>query len=154
MLHRGFDRNPENDQHEVHCRVPKLTIKGNYKVNGRVLVLPIQGDGKATIVLTNVDIDMKIKFKTIVKKGQEYIQIDAFKLIFDAENMKIQLTNLFNGNQALADSMLQVLNENWRDLLQELRPAITFAFEEIVKSIANRIFNKVPYYELFLKDEN
>lgn len=119
-----------------------------------MLILPIQGDGKANIVFTNADIDVKLSLKTIVKKGKEYVQTDGFKLNFDTEKMNIQLTNLMNGNQALADSMLQVLNENWKDLLNELKPAVTYAIEEIVKSIVNRILNKVPYYELFLKDEN
>lgn len=140
--------------HEVHGRVPKIILKGDYKINGRVLVLPIQGDGKATLVFDNFDIAVKLKPKIIVKKGKEYIQTDYFKLDFDTENMQIQLTNLFNGDKALGDNMNLFLNENWKDILKELKPAISYAIEEIIKSIVNRIFNKVPYYELFLADEN
>lgn len=29
----------------VDLIVPKLTLRGQYKVNGKVLVLPIKGDG-------------------------------------------------------------------------------------------------------------
>lgn len=138
----------------MHGRVPKIILKGDYKVNGRVLVLPIQGDGKATLVFDNFDIVVKLKPKIIIKKDKEYIQTDVFKLDFDTENMKFELTNLFNGDKALGDNMNLFLNENWKDILQELKPAITYAIEEVIKSIVNRIFNKVPYYELFLADEN
>lgn len=44
------------------------------------------------------------------------------------------------------------LNQNWRDILTELKPAITFAVEEILKGLINRIFMKVPYNEIFLNE--
>lgn len=48
--------------------------------------------------------------------------------------------------------MNQFLNENWKDIFQELRPAITFAVEEILKGIINRIFLRIPYTEIFSKE--
>lgn len=149
----GFGRDPDKNKHEVHGRVPKLTLYGDYDVNGRVLILPIQGIGKATLVFENVDIVVKFKPKFIEKKGKQYLQTsDSFKLDFEMGNMQLQLTNLFNGDKALGDNMNLFLNENWRDILKELKPAISYAIEEVLKSIINRIFNKVPYYEMFLDD--
>lgn len=121
-------------------------------VSGRVLILPIQGDGKATIILENVDIDVKLRLQIINKKGKGHIQTDGFSLNFETDNMKTHLTNLFNGDEALGDSMNHLLNENWREILKEVKPAITYAIDEILKSIVNRIFYKVPYYECFLED--
>lgn len=90
----------------------------------------------------------------IEKKGKQYMQTsDAFKLDFDMANAQIHFTNLFNGDKALGDNMNLFLNENWRDILKELKPAITYAIEEVLKSIINRIFNKVSYYDMFLDDE-
>lgn len=151
----GFGRNPELHKHEVHSRVPKLTLYGDYKINGRVLVLPIQGDGKSTLVFEDVDINVKFKPKLIEKRGKTYMQIDSssFSLDFNMRNMQLQFTNLFNGDKALGDNMNVFLNENWRDIMKELNPAIVYAIEEVIKSIVNRIFNKVPYYEMFLDGE-
>lgn len=150
----GFGRDPDKNQHEVFGRVPKLSLHGDYKVNGRVLILPIQGDGKASLVFENVNMSAKFKPIFIEKKGKQYLQAgSSFKLDFDMENMQIKLTNLFNGDKALGDNMNVFLNENWRDILKELKPAISYAIEEVFKSIVNRIFNKVPYYEMFLEDE-
>lgn len=152
--HSGFGRDPDKNKHEVHGRVPKLTLYGDYDVNGRVLILPIQGVGKATLVFENVDIVVKFKPKAIEKKGKQYMQTsEAFKLDFEMSNMQLELTNLFNGDKALGDNMNLFLNENWRDILKELKPAISYAIEEVLKSIINRIFNKVPYYDMFLGDD-
>lgn len=65
--------------------------------------------------------------------------------------MHINLENLFNGDKALGDNMNLFLNENWRDILNELKPAIVLSVEEILKGIINRIFAKIPYDEVFLK---
>lgn len=85
----------------------------------------------------------------IEKKGKKYIQTERFQLDFDTSRLHINLENLFNGDKRLGDNMNQFLNTNWRDILNELKPAITYAVEEILKGIINRIFMKVPYEEVF-----
>lgn len=49
--------------------------------------------------------------------------------------------------------MNQFLNQNWREILNELKPAITFAVEEILKGMINRIFQRIPYNEIFLNEQ-
>lgn len=61
--------------------------------------------------------------------------------------------NLFNGDQVLSQSTNQFLNENWTDILAELKPVLTKAIGGIYKAIAEPIFNKFPYDELFLHDD-
>lgn len=61
--------------------------------------------------------------------------------------------NLFNGDQVLSKSTNQFLNENWKDILGELKPVMTKAIGGIYKAIAEPIFNKFPYEELYLPDE-
>lgn len=148
----GFGPDPGTSKFEVYATVPKITITGKYKIDGRVLVLPIQGDGKAHLVFDNADLIVRYKPKVIEKNGKKYIQTQRFQLDFDTTQLHINLENLFNGDKALGDNMNQFLNANWRDILQELKPAITFAVEEILKGIINRIFMKVPYDEIFLKE--
>lgn len=93
---------------------------------------------------------VKYKPKVIVKKGKDYIQTEKFELGFDTTRLRINLSNLFNGDKALGDNMNQFLNDNWHDILKELKPSISYAIEEILKGIINRIFAKLPYESLFL----
>lgn len=61
--------------------------------------------------------------------------------------------NLFNGDQVLSQSTNQFLNENWTDILRELKPVLTKAIGGIYKAIADPIFSKFPYEDLFLRDD-
>lgn len=114
------------------------------------MVLPIQGVGKSSLNFENVEIGIKYKPRIIIKNGKEYIQTEKFKLDFDTAKFSLHFSNLFNGDKALGDNMNTFLNENWRDILNELKPSITSALEQILEAIINRIFAKVPYKELYL----
>lgn len=114
------------------------------------MILPIQGQGKSDLVFDNANLVVKYKPTVMQKNGKNYIKTDTFKLDFDTTQLHIRLENLFNGDKALGDNMNLFLNENWRDILNELKPAITFAVEEVLKSIINRIFTKVSYDDIFL----
>lgn len=150
MIFSGFGSDPHTSKYEVYATVPKIIINGKYKIDGRVLLLPIKGDGDAHLELDNMSLNVIYKPKVIVKKGKEYIQTEKFKLDFDTQQLHMKLENLFNGDKILSENMNTFLNENWRDILKELKPSISFAIEEIFKSIINRVFIKVPYDELFL----
>lgn len=63
--------------------------------------------------------------------------------------MYLRLDGLFNGNKALSDNMNLFLNENWQIILQELKPAVRTTLSQIIASIFNSVFDKVPYQELF-----
>lgn len=52
----GFNRNPEKDIIEMRCFVPKVIIQGDYKVDGRAIILPIKGNGRATLVFGKIDL--------------------------------------------------------------------------------------------------
>lgn len=105
----GFGKDPKTSKYEVHATVPKIVIKGKYKIDGRVLVLPIQGEGNADLVFDNAVFIVKYKPKVVEKNGKQYIQTDRFQLDFDTSQLHIQLENLFNGDKALGENMNQVI---------------------------------------------
>lgn len=57
--------------------------------------------------------------------------------------------NLFNGNEALGDNMNLFLNENWSDILNELKTPILTAFGDLFVAIINNVFSSFEYSELF-----
>lgn len=147
----GFAKDPESSRFEIFASIPKISINGNYKINGKILVLPIQGDGKSELDIENMDLIVKFKPKVITKNGKKYIQTDKFNLSFTTTRLRLNFDNLFNGDKILGDNMNSFLNENWQDILGELKPSISYAMEKILESIVNRIFAKVPYSLLFLQ---
>lgn len=63
----------------------------------------------------------------------------------------IDYKNLFNGNKLLADNILKVMNENWKEVSDVLKDGAEKAYKVVLKSLANKVFEKVPIDEIFLK---
>jgi hypothetical protein len=90
---------------ELRFKLPVMTITGPYKMNGRVLVLPVQGNGIANISLCklvlnaplpcltklyflcsdDVDSTMKLLVKQIDKNGKKFVEIEKAKLNFEVQ---------------------------------------------------------------------
>ncbi|XP_063534633.1 circadian clock-controlled protein daywake-like [Cydia strobilella] len=98
-----------------------VELTGKYKAAGRLIILPISGDGDVKIELKNYNSKILIPF-TIVKnkEGKDTMHMKEFKNEFDIKDgAHYSLTNLFNGNKVLSDSMLKFMNENWKLLSTE-----------------------------------
>lgn len=61
----------------------------------------------------------------------------------------MNMENLFNGDKLLGDTTNQFMDENWRDLFNEIQPAILKAIDIMSFDIVKPIFDKVPYAELY-----
>ncbi|XP_040175187.1 uncharacterized protein LOC120908341 [Anopheles arabiensis] len=144
----GFTSNPT--KMEMNLLVPVASLVGGYRINGKVLILPIQGEGNSNMTMVNCDISLKWTGKLVEKSGQQFYQVDKFKVHFDTSRFYMDFSNLFNGDKALGDNMNVFLNDNWQDILKELKPAISAAFTKIFQAVVSNVFNKVPYNELYL----
>ncbi|KAI5732425.1 hypothetical protein M8J76_000101 [Diaphorina citri] len=128
-----------------------VVIEGQYSIKGKIMVLPIVGNGKCNITLVHPKLELKnLQGKPFEKNGKTYIKLEKVLIsISKVEKMYIHLENLFNGNKELSEQMNVFLNENWSDIIKELMPAIETALEAVVKEIGNRLFSKIAYEEFF-----
>ncbi|XP_061390853.1 protein takeout-like [Musca vetustissima] len=143
--------NKTGDHIEFDANIPELIQVGNYKVSGNVLILPIVGEGPSKVVSRNVYIKYSFDLKPVEKNGKIYAKLHHTKLIFEAENVKYHLENLFNGDKVLGETMNRFLNENWKDIYEELKPAFSKMFNALVKSRLETVFGKYPSEEYFLQ---
>ncbi|TMW50174.1 hypothetical protein DOY81_004733 [Sarcophaga bullata] len=146
----GFEADPSTSKFEMYGSFPKVTIRAKYLADGRILILPIRGDGDADIVLENPKFAVKFKPSLYSKNGKTYLLVEKLKVLLEPQKMSIKLTNLFNGDQALGSHMNQFLNENWSDVWTELQPSIHSAIAEIMKSVLAPMFKKFAYEDIFL----
>lgn len=65
----------------------------------------------------------------------------------------MRFENMFNGDKLLTDTTNNFLNENWPEILKELKPVLTQAIAGIYKAVAEPIFAKFPYADFFLPDD-
>ncbi|XP_026480098.1 protein takeout-like [Ctenocephalides felis] len=151
--------------------VPKVEVKGKYKADGQVLVLPVQGDGDANISLLSSFVrshictqnrllngSQTILILPIIKetdqrpqrKGKAYMQLNQFDVKFNAKRVTMHFDNLFNGDKVLGDNLNNFINENWQEIFKEVQPALEDSLAQIFLEITNRFFNKVPFDEVYL----
>ncbi|XP_054087996.1 circadian clock-controlled protein daywake isoform X1 [Zeugodacus cucurbitae] len=150
---KGFSKNLSKPMKLVSQNInPRITIKSKYKINGNILVLPIRGEGELTMVLDNVKTRFSTTLKVEKRDGKHFLSGDTIKLETQMDNVHIDMTNLFNGDKTLSESMLQVMNENWRLLSDDLTPIINKALGNKVKELLQKFFKDIPYEDYFLTD--
>lgn len=64
--------------------------------------------------------------------------------------LHIYLANLFNGDRLLGDTTNRFLNENWSEILNELKPVLRAAIGDIISGVISPVFSKFSYDDLFL----
>lgn len=125
-------------------------LLSHYNLNGKILLLPIVGDGDCTITLKNAKVPLELIGGLIEKKGVKYVEIKSLKVHLNAEKVEFDFKNLFNGDPRLGPEMNRILNENWTEIFEDVKYAYGEAFGAIFKTIVNVIFKRVPYDDLFL----
>lgn len=66
------------------------------------------------------------------------------KVTFHVGAMRIHLSDLFNGNEILAASINNFLNQNAKEVIAELRPDLELGLADIFHGLWNNVFSKMP----------
>jgi len=145
---KGFGENP-NGQYELRFKGPAFVLKGPYTINGRILVLPIQGNGVSNFTLEHPELHVKFTGKTRTKNGKVHLYTDDLRMTFKIHRMQAHFSNLFNGNKELGDTTNQFLNANWQDIFNEIKGSIFDAFSLITQSMLNNMWAHHDYNHMF-----
>ncbi|KAL5273082.1 hypothetical protein ACFFRR_000071 [Megaselia abdita] len=82
----GFEENPKTSKFEINALVPLMKFTSKYSTKGRVLLLPIIGDGDCEVNMLNLT--TRVKFKPKVKNepnGVIRISVDKLKVYVEPE---------------------------------------------------------------------
>ncbi|XP_016660196.1 protein takeout-like isoform X1 [Acyrthosiphon pisum] len=142
--------NFKNQSLEIDLNLPFFRIESRYEVNGKILILPIKGNGKFVGNVTNAE--AKIKFDLIIvkkKNNKNFIEIKPKKITLELGAVKLHFSNLFNGNKQLGDQTNRFINDNWKDLMKEIRPLLEDTVVTIVMGILKPVFETFSMDDLF-----
>lgn len=134
---------------EARLSIPVGTFVGSYLVEGKVLLLPITGNGPFNLTTYNLNIKIRLEGDFVDHNNKKYIVLKQFKTDVTMDKFTIKLENLFNGNKLLGDAMNQLLNENWSELYKELAPAFVDVFGKNIMNGANKVFAKNSIDKLY-----
>ncbi|VVC38449.1 Haemolymph juvenile hormone binding [Cinara cedri] len=135
---------------EIDLYFPSFRIESKYEVNGQILLLPIKGNGKFVGNFTNIQTKVKIGLEYLEKKNNKtFIEIKENKVSLIIGAVKLRFNNLFNGNKELGDQTNRFINENWRDLMQEIKPLLEDTVATIVMGIFKPLLINFSMDDLF-----
>lgn len=128
---------------------PQVEFVADYKIDGKILLLPIKGSGKSNITMFNLITHTVITCETFEKKGETYLKAKKYDVKFIPEKVSLRFDNLFNGDSILGEQMNKFLNENSNLLFKELQGPYEESFGLVFRKITNDIFTRVPMNKLF-----
>ncbi|XP_050544003.1 protein takeout-like isoform X2 [Daktulosphaira vitifoliae] len=125
--------------------------KGTYYVNGKILALPIVGNGPFSLKIEDINAYIKLYMKKIVKNKKEYLKPENISWNYSNKKLSIKMDNLFNGNKALGDNMNVFMNENWPELGKDFQPALEQVLVSALFEYTSQFFGRVSMEELFIE---
>ncbi|KAK9892734.1 hypothetical protein WA026_021925 [Henosepilachna vigintioctopunctata] len=129
---------------------PGFLMNAEYNMMGKILVLPVFGNGHCTVTLEKVKPVYQAKFDLISRKGEKYMRITSEHYTLNASFAKYNFENVFNGDKILGAEINKVINDNWKEIYDEVIPGYESAIGMLLTNIANRFLNRVPVSALFL----
>lgn len=79
----GFKKDADSNKLHFDLKTPLGTIVGPYEIVGKILILPITGNGNITLNLKNLDIHMKFLTSKVLKDGKTFMHVEKSKFSFD-----------------------------------------------------------------------
>lgn len=76
----GLGNEIDGSRFNLDIKIPVITQLAAYKINGQVLILPIQGVGQSNMTFINPVIKFRSVMKVVNKDGQDYMQINKARL--------------------------------------------------------------------------
>lgn len=115
-------------------------------MEGKILMLPISGNGLAHGNFTDIDVIATVQGEHYrsQKTGETYYRVTDLYVDFNVGQANIYLDNLFNGDSTLSNAINLFLNNNWDVVKAEIKPALENTVSEIFKTFLNKIYSKYP----------
>jgi hypothetical protein len=67
--------------------------------------------------------------------GKSFIKTLATNVTINPEMVWVNFENLFNGNKQLGDNINRVLNDNWKELLEDVKQGCTEVFDTVLNHL-------------------
>ncbi|KAJ8939705.1 hypothetical protein NQ318_009805 [Aromia moschata] len=115
----------------IKLNVDKLSLIGMYSVDGKILILPIKGNGGINITAIDGKYQYDADYTLKEIDGKQHLSIsDNDKLTFDLRKAEFHLDNLFNGDKVLEYLYLEFIRLFYLRRELSLQEALELAYAE------------------------
>ncbi|XP_057337488.1 protein takeout-like [Microplitis mediator] len=140
--------NIDFDKNQIQLKIffPRLSMTSDYDINGRIMMIPIRGQGQCQGNFSEINADIMIqgeRYENNIDK-KIYFKIKDVLTDFDVGHANMNLDNSFNRDKTLALGMNTFLRDNWKTVAVDMKPAIGNNIADLVKKYSEEIFSKYP----------
>ncbi|VVD01871.1 unnamed protein product [Leptidea sinapis] len=115
---------------------PTIDMTGKYNISGRLIILPIEGNGDFRLKTGNYYIICDSELKKVQgEDGKNHLSIKNFKLKNEARSqIEFNFQNLFHGNEELSVTLHKFAHENWKEVADLVQDPVWYdAMKKIIK---------------------
>ncbi|XP_012140620.2 protein takeout [Megachile rotundata] len=137
-----FDKN----RMRLKLHIPRFEMTFNYNLDGKIMMLPIKGNGTGHGNFTNIDAILTLQMERYTNQHTQLLHqriVDIY-VDFDIGYAAVHLDNLFGGETTMSSAMNLFLNHNWRTVVAEIKPKLEETIGELIKNFMNNIFAVFP----------
>ncbi|KYQ52578.1 Protein takeout [Trachymyrmex zeteki] len=136
----------DNNRIKLKLYLPCLEMNAHYNMEGKILMMPINGNGLAHGNFTDIDVIATVQGERYQSRrtDETHYRVTDFYVDLDVGQANIHLDNLFNGDDTLSNAMNLFLNDNWKIVTAEIKPALENTISEIFKTFSNKFYSKFP----------
>ncbi|XP_043795180.1 circadian clock-controlled protein daywake-like [Apis laboriosa] len=140
--------NPNDLSVNIKVRLPHVHMNGNYDVQGRLLLLPLNGAGNFRGNFTDTKVDVQAQGKEVTDaKGVQKIEIDKLVTKIRVESGNIELKAPPN-HSAAAEAAATFFNSNPRLVLDIASPIIEDTAATVSRALVARALSVLTKQEL------
>lgn len=140
---------PDENTFRMELEFPNLRIKSHYSISGDLSVLKLNGQGPADGNFTNVKAVATVKGQRIKKGDKEYIDFTDNKLELEIGDGNLHFTDLFKGNEDLTTTGNVIINQNIKELIEDIKPVLVKTIEDFVFGVVKEAFANYSLDQLF-----
>ncbi|XP_017780957.1 PREDICTED: uncharacterized protein LOC108565822 [Nicrophorus vespilloides] len=138
----------KNDKIEMDIVFPHIDASGVYEINGKLLVLTLNGKGPLNCNATNMGAKFVADFERYEREGKTYLKKKDLNVVVYIKDAWIKLDNLFQNNKELTENTNRVINDNILDFFQEIHPIFEVIFNNVLGNVLFKITETYPYEDI------
>ncbi|XP_041980114.1 uncharacterized protein LOC121733810 isoform X2 [Aricia agestis] len=129
-----------------------IEMNGQYEMKGRLLFLPIEGNGKNHVILRKAIFGVdSVLSKVNGADGKEHLKIVDWTHDYDLKDKaEVHFDNLFNGNEILGKAAQEVIENNSNEIVQEVGGPIVKTIVTNVVEAVQKIYDVIPLEDLII----
>ncbi|KAF7387187.1 hypothetical protein HZH68_012864 [Vespula germanica] len=136
---------------DLHLTIPKVELQGRYEVAGNVLLFPIKSHGDFWALFGDVAAIARAQGAIEIRDGIRYMGLTRLLIDFSLGRARFRIIDELNGDNVIGQAMNQFLNQNAKEIIEEMRPAASSSIAKHFLSFLNTAFRKIPL-KVWLRD--